>query len=59
MALTIAKIFFLVALLGVILNTLGCVVFPNIVLWTTGIVVFLIGAVGALVSCRKKENSRY
>jgi hypothetical protein len=57
-AMKAAKAFFVVALLGVILNSLGCeALFSNLILWISGIVVFLIGAIGVLVNCTTKKSS--
>ncbi len=54
---SIPKIFFLVALLGVIVNTLACILSIG-VLWIVGFAIFTIGAVGVLLTTGKARERR-
>ncbi len=53
-----AKMFFLIAFMGVVLNALGCMVISSKSLWWGGVVIFLLGAIGVFINTRvqKKEN---
>ena len=51
-----AKLCFLVSAVGVILNAIACMFIQNIVLWWIGVIIFIIGAVGVLVCCKRPEK---
>lgn len=52
---SIPKIFFPVALLGVIVNTLACILSIG-ALWIAGFAIFIIGAVGVLLTTGKPKE---
>lgn len=51
-----AKVCFLISAVGVVLNAVACMFMQNLALWWSGIVIFLIGAVGVLVCCKRPKR---
>ena len=51
-----AKVCFLISAMGVLLNAIACMFIQNIVLWWSGVVICLIGAVGVLIYCKRPKE---